>query len=150
MQQVEENFLPPEDSKIGKLLRKKMEELALEQTEKVEEDVDEENFVNYENLFFRNYKPRSKILEKRCMKEVLNENSTENLIQEVLGNLFEEVKENKEIQLVPTKLNYDLKRDLSKKLKILNQRTQKVINEIREEKMQEEDSDSSEYETDSE
>jgi hypothetical protein len=141
----EDNILPPEDSKIGKLLRKKMEELAIEQT-KVE-DEESENFVNYENLFFRNYKPRSHILEKRCLKEVLNENSTEELLKEILGDLIEQVKEDKEIQLIPTKLNWDLKRDLSKKLKILNQRTQKIINEIRQEKL---DQEEDEFESDSE
>jgi hypothetical protein len=143
----EDNILPSEDSKIGKLLRKKMEELAIEQTKVEEEEEENENFVNYENLFFRNYKPRSHLLEKRCLPEVLNENSTDELLKEVLGDLIEQVKEDKEIQLIPTKLNWDLKRDLSKKLKILNQRTQKIINEIRQEKL---DQEEDEFESDSE
>lgn len=111
------------------------------ENEEIEEDVEyQENEEELElTIKFRNYVPHDEILAKRVLNQENLQNSTENLLKETVGKLIQEVNENKEIQLIPTKQNWDLKRDLMKKLKILNVQTQKAIIEIRQEQAEKED-----------
>lgn len=117
------------------MLNEEFEESVLQEEE--EEIIEEEEQIEL-NIKFRNYVPNDPVLLKNVLNQPNLQNSTESLLKETVGKLLEEVKENKEIQLIPSKQNWDLKRDLMKKLKILNIQTQKAIIEIRQEQIEEE------------
>lgn len=123
-----------QESKMGQFLQNKMQQLVEEETNILEAEQE----LN-PNIVFRNYVPHDSLLATRRLETPSLNISTDSLLFEVLGSVHDEIVQNTEIQLVPTKQNWDLKRDLMKKLKILNIATQKAIIEIRNETMQEEE-----------
>jgi hypothetical protein len=122
---LEQDENPSPESKIGQFLQKKMQQLVQEETEIIEAEHEVDP-----NIIFRNYKPHDKLLSTRVLENLPLNIQTDQMLFEILGGIHAEM-ENQEIQLVPTKQNYDLKRDLAKKLKTLNVMTQKAIIELR-------------------
>jgi hypothetical protein len=122
---LEQDENPSPESKIGQFLQKKMQQLVQEETEIIEAEHEVDP-----NIIFRNYKPHDKLLSTRVLENPPLNIQTDQMLFEILGGIHAEM-ENQEIQLVPTKQNYDLKRDLAKKLKTLNVMTQKAIIELR-------------------
>ena len=68
------------------------------------------------------------------------EEATEHVLKDIVGPIIEEAKENSKnvdstLQLLPQKVNYDLKRDINKKLELLEKRTMRTLAEILKEKI---------------
>jgi coiled-coil domain-containing protein 12 len=78
------------------------------------------------------------------------EEATEHVLKDIINPIIEEAKENSKnanatLQLLPQKVNYDLKRYINKKLELLEKRTMRTLAEILKEKIEMEmDQDSEE------
>lgn len=90
------------------------------------------------SLIFRNYRPRDgKLREKMVARvEIPNiEAEIQQRLDAILGKDQEEV-----LSLAPQKANWDLKRDVKKKMAVLQRRTQKALLDLLKQKVQEQES----------
>lgn len=88
---------------------------------------------------FRNYKPVDESLKRYIVQQPPIPNIVEE-IDEKLNKVTEANKSCDILNLAPKKANWDLKRDLAKKLDILDKRTQKAIFEMVKQKFNNENS----------
>ncbi|KAJ5073071.1 pre-mRNA-splicing factor cwf18 [Anaeramoeba ignava] len=92
------------------------------------------NKNNFDNLHFRNYSPKDENLQKykQPIPETVKnaEKMMEKMIQQSQkkSNQFNDV-DGDLLELIPKKINWDLKRDVEKKLNKLEKRTQRAISE---------------------
>lgn len=102
-----------------------------------DEDDDENGVELFPKPIFRNYNPKDESLKERVLPKP-NLIEIENEIKEKLESGKPESLIEKEIDLTtlaPQKVDWDLKRDIEKKLKILEKRTQKAIIELIQERL---------------
>jgi hypothetical protein len=124
-------------------------------------------------ITFRNYEPRDYNLKKYVKKHSIYsfedesssrkvtyydtiEEATEQILQQTVIPIIEQARAAAQqtgdatLHLIPQKINYDLKRDVTKKLELLEKRTMKALAEILKEKLsleeEEESSDDEEEE----
>lgn len=120
-------------SKAEAILEQKMAELEDEEEEEEEEITSSEKTIN---LVFRNYTPRDPELKKYALKQVHEERTAE-MLKNAISSIVKSGKQ-QDIELIPQKVNWDLKRDVLKQLKQLNVKTQKAIAELLKEKIEQE------------
>mmetsp|Transcript_13730 Transcript_13730/g.23467 ORF Transcript_13730/g.23467 Transcript_13730/m.23467 type:complete len:141 (+) Transcript_13730:29-451(+) len=102
------------------------EDVVMENEELEEEEEDEEFDDSPLPLKFRNYHPVEEILQKYKMEQP----NVPNIAEEIDKKLKQVVEANKTrdvLNIAPKKANWDLKRDLSKKMDLLEKRTQQAI-----------------------
>eukprot|EP00761_Pharyngomonas_kirbyi_P000762 gb/GECH01000763.1/.p1 GENE.gb/GECH01000763.1/~~gb/GECH01000763.1/.p1 ORF type:complete len:142 (+),score=57.54 gb/GECH01000763.1/:1-426(+) len=116
-----------------------------------QQPMDEDNNNNKHNnntttshhpkIKFRNYRPRDKHLAKGIIqpkREHVSDHISE-LLQQTKGSI-------ENVDLVPRKVNWDLKRDIKPKLNKLDHLTRKALIQLHKESMGDEESEESEYE----
>lgn len=121
------------------------QELSREQEETQEQEGDEEGSSEEEEeeeedegpmpLRFRNYAPRDEKLKPFQLPQPV----LPNIVEEIDAKLAQVRKANAQrdvLSLAPKKANWDLQRDMAKKLEILEHRTQKAIYEMVYERIQ--------------
>lgn len=108
-------------------------------SEEEEEEEEEEEDDSPLPIKFRNYKP----VDEKLKEYVSKQPYVPNIVEEINEKLSKVIEANKScdiLNLAPKKANWDLKRDLSKKLEILDKRTQRSIFEMVRQKFQQENS----------
>mmetsp|Transcript_11621 Transcript_11621/g.16124 ORF Transcript_11621/g.16124 Transcript_11621/m.16124 type:complete len:172 (+) Transcript_11621:58-573(+) len=110
-------------------------------TQMQEEPLPQENTdaaVNIQQLRFRNYNPQDPTLQQlKIERPEIPEVAKK--ITAMLDKISKEEPDLNSVNLAPKKANWDLKRDVEKKLEKLEKRTQKAIVEMMREKLQQQD-----------
>eukprot|EP00918_Siedleckia_nematoides_P024364 GHVU01052698.1.p1 GENE.GHVU01052698.1~~GHVU01052698.1.p1 ORF type:complete len:129 (+),score=28.01 GHVU01052698.1:37-387(+) len=88
-------------------------------------------------FFFRNYVPKSTKLRQYCLAKISVKALEEQIDNDMEMTIEESQKEDALTRIAPKKPNWDLKRDVERKLTILSHRTDRAIVQLINRKVQE-------------
>ncbi len=127
---------PPASHETNERSSESADDSESSNTESDSDSESEEETKTIPNLIFRSYKPFSPELQK---KMIPGPSILEDLqwVDAELRLIVENCRKSEEslANIVPKKINWDLKRDLAPKLSILNSKTQRAIAELVREKI---------------
>ncbi|CAK9304583.1 unnamed protein product [Gordionus sp. m RMFG-2023] len=137
-----------QEKNIGTLAdeaRKRKQKLFELKKKKQENNENSENLIKHKKPIFRNYAPTDTELQSSMLPKVKPSALDEKIEEQISLTTQPEEKLTNKIEmnlstLAPRKIDWDLKRDISKKLEKLERKTQQAISElIREQIMQTKD-----------